>query len=158
MKQNDSTQITGSNLEVCDESVPIHHIPLVSICVSCRDGRESFHKTRGGLRLAQVILSQEQSQTIMRLRGVQCMSQCKRPCIVSLSAQNCFTYVFGDLDPEHPDHVDALLEMASRFSKAFEGFLHRKERPIPLQSSILGRFPPIESTSQIVFDLREFKV
>ena len=78
------------------------------------------------------------------------MSQCKRPCIASFSAPECFTYVFGDLDPDRTDHIDALFEFASLYGLASEGFLKRDERPEVLRASILGRLPPIESNSPLV--------
>jgi len=89
----------------------------------------------------------------MRLHGGQCMSQCKRSCIVSLAAEGRFTYVFGELDPGDDKHVDALFELVSQYSNASEGFLERKDRPTELQASILGRLPPLDTQSPLVSDL-----
>jgi predicted metal-binding protein len=114
--------------------------PILSICVTCRDGREGASDTRGGSRLARRVaekLEQSNNQQ-MQLRGVQCMSQCKRSCIVSLAAEGRFTYVFGELDPDDDTHVDALFALVAQYSEAPEGFLERKDRPSPLQASILG--------------------
>ena len=87
--------------------------PVLSICTSCRDGREAVDGSRGGTRLAQSVVSQLEVRTAteLTLRGVQCMSQCKRPCIASLSGHNRFTYVFGDIDPKNTEQVDALFEV-----------------------------------------------
>lgn len=89
----------------------------------------------------------------MVLRGVRCMSQCKRPCVVSLSAPERFTYLFGDLSPADQTHVTALFDLVQSFSASEDGFLERKERPLPLRASILGRLPPLESRSTLVSDL-----
>ena len=124
--------------------------PVLSICLTCRDGHEAQHETRGGARLAQAVLDRIDGEKGVALRGVRCMSQCKRPCIASVSAPECFTYVFGDLDPARADHVDALLEFVSLYNAATEGFLKREERPEALRASILGRFPPIDSNSPLV--------
>lgn len=131
-------------------------LPTLSICLRCRDGRESAHgDMRGGARLAEAVCS-----LVMRhgcdanLRGVRCMSQCKRSCIVSLTAPGTFTYVFGDLDPEAPDHAQAILDLIPLYRSAPEGFLARDARPAPLRASILGRLPPIGTTSTLVTDLR----
>ena len=124
--------------------------PCLSICTTCRDGREALHVTRGGTRLARTVFERVAAEKTLGLRGVRCMSQCKRPCVVSLSGRESFTYVFGDLDPERLDHVDALLEFTSLYSNASEGFLTRQERPEVLRPSILGRFPPIGSNSPLV--------
>ncbi|MEL6520745.1 MAG: DUF1636 domain-containing protein [Pseudomonadota bacterium] len=123
--------------------------------MTCRDGREDNHGTRGGSRLAQRVASQldDPASRQMQIRGVQCMSQCKRSCIVSLTATERFTYVFGDLDPENDAHVDALFELVARYNAAAEGFVERKDRPEPLQASILGRLPPLGSQSQLISDI-----
>ena len=123
--------------------------------MTCRDGREADQDSRGGTRLAQCILARWEAQgsSEFRFRGVECTSQCKRPCIVSLSAPQRFTYVFGDLDPEDPDHVEALFELAALYNDAPEGFLERAERPKPLRASILARLPSWDSTSKLVSQL-----
>ena len=80
--------------------------PFLSICTSCRDdSKKAVDGSRGGTRLAQVVIKQLDARTAtkLKLRGVQCISQCKRPCIASLSGHDRFTYVFGDIDPENPD-------------------------------------------------------
>ena len=129
--------------------------PVLSICMSCRDGREVVDGSRGGTRLAQVVVTQlgARAATKLKLRGVRCMSQCKRPCIASLSSHDRFTYVFGDIDPEIPDHVDALFELVVRYKTTPEGFLKRRERPEALRSNILGRLPPLRSGSLLVTPL-----
>ena len=129
--------------------------PVLSICTSCRDGREVVDGSRGGTRLAQAVVTQlgARAATKLKLRGVQCMSQCKRPCIASLSSHDRFTYVFGDIDPENPEHVDALFELVVRYQTTPEGFLKRRERPEALRSNILGRLPPLRSGSLLVTPL-----
>lgn len=104
------------------------------------------------MRLAEAVLQRivQTGDVSFGLRGVACMSQCKRSCITSLSAQGRFTYIFGDLDPERSNHVDDLLELISRYRVAVEGFLERNERPESLRANILGRLPPVKSTSSLV--------
>jgi predicted metal-binding protein len=128
---------------------------VLSICMTCRDGREAETGMRGGSRLAQAIYARINALRAagVTLRGVECMSQCKRPCIVSLSQNDKFTYVFGDLAPDETAHTDALLELVWRYNNAPEGFLERKQRPELLQANILGRFPPIHSASPLVSHL-----
>lgn len=128
---------------------------VLSICMTCRDGREAETGMRGESRLAQAIYARINALRAagVTLRGVECMSQCKRPCIVSLSQNDKFTYVFGDLAPDETAHTDALLELVWRHNNAPEGFLERKQRPELLQANILGRFPPIHSASPLVSHL-----
>ena len=131
--------------------------PTLSICLTCRDGREeACNALRGGERLAQAVLAQlatAAGRTDVRLRGVRCMSQCKRPCIAALTAPGRFAYLFGDLDPEDPEHVDALLALAPLHAAAPEGFLRREARPEALRARILGRLPPHETASDLVSPL-----
>lgn len=129
--------------------------PTLSICLSCRDGREGDHDhVRGGTRLAQAVCDAAARQGChAALRGVRCMSQCKRPCIVSLTAPGAFTYVFGDLDPDDPAHVQAIIDLIPQFCAAPEGFVTRDARPEPLRASILGRLPPLGTASDLVTPL-----
>ncbi|MEM9812955.1 MAG: DUF1636 domain-containing protein [Pseudomonadota bacterium] len=126
--------------------------PILSICLTCRDGREgSETDSRGGTRLAEAILARlDGSSTEFQLRGVRCMSQCKRACVATLTATDRFSYVFGDLDPETPEHSDALLALPALYLAAPEGFLRRDERPEPLRARILGRLPPPDTASDLV--------
>ncbi|MDX8355731.1 DUF1636 domain-containing protein [Cognatiyoonia sp. IB215182] len=130
--------------------------PTLSICTTCRDGLEARLETRGGVRLAAHVVEEHarRPEIPMKLRGIRCMSQCKRSCIVSLGAPGKFTYVFGDLDPADKTHVAALFELVEKYTKSVDGFLDRRERPDILQASILGRFPPLESQSHLVSDLQ----
>ena len=127
--------------------------PILSICLTCRDGREEgYEDVRGGARLAAAVirLIEKTKASEFELRGVRCMSQYKRSCIASICANGRFTYVFGDLDPETPDHLDAMIMLSRLYLEAPEGFLSRAERPEPLRASILGRLPPPETESPLV--------
>ena len=128
---------------------------LLSICTRCRDGRENIYETRGGTRLAEKFMKYVDKHTSLALRGVHCMSQCKRPCVVSFTGSERFTYSFGDLDPECPSVVRALQEFAELFQNAPEGFVLRSERPKVLRAGILGRYPPIKTNSDLVLNLTE---
>ena len=135
--------------------MPSTPVPTLSICLICRDGREAeYDDVRGGARLARAICDQARHQgQEAHLRGVHCMSQCKRSCTISLTAPGAFTYSFGDLDPEEPSHVQAILDLIPCYRTASEGFLHREQRPEALRSSILSRLPPIGTESGLTIDL-----
>ena len=83
------------------------------------------------------------------------MSNCKRSCIVSFTAENCFTYVFGDIDPENSVYIDSIEELLLSYSKSDDGFLRRRHRPEIYRSNIVGRFPPINSKSDIISNLKK---
>ncbi|MEM9629180.1 MAG: DUF1636 domain-containing protein [Pseudomonadota bacterium] len=127
----------------------------LSICLRCRDGREDRDTDldqRGGRRLARVVADSfsdsAAEQLGVQLRGVNCMSQCKRPCTLALSGSERFTYLFGDLDPTQ--HVGDVLSLAAAYANASDGFLPRSARPEVLRAGILGRFPPLGFTGDLV--------
>ena len=126
---------------------------LLSICTRCRDGREDMYENRGGTRLAKEFMKRANEQIGFSVRGVYCMSQCKRPCVGSITAADYFTYSFGDLDPECSEHIDALFAFAEMYASAPEGFVLRNDRPEVLRAGILGRYPPIKTASELVSTL-----
>ena len=131
--------------------------PLLSICIRCKDGRESIEKTRGGKRFADKLLNST-IKNEFKLRGVKCMSQCKRPCIISLTSENCFTYIFGDLDPNINNQIDSIIKFVSIYRTKDEGFVTRNERPELLKTNILGRLPPLMSKSTLIDNFDEDKL
>ena len=129
--------------------------PTLSICLRCRDGREDSNTgldQRGGQRLAQVVAHAFPDSTAarrgVRLRGVNCMSNCKRPCTVALSAPGRFTYLFGDLDPVL--HAGDVLSVAAAYAEAEGGYLPRPVRPEVLRAGILARIPPLGFAGDLV--------
>ena len=125
---------------------------VLSICSTCRDGDEENLKKRGGQRLLENIVAYFNSKKLpfLKLREVRCMSQCKRSCVISFTSNNCFTYVFGDINPKDPQYVKSLFDLVILYGKAEEGFLRRRDRPELFKSNILGRLPSISSRSPII--------
>ena len=125
---------------------------LLSICSTCRDENEENLKKRGGQRLLENIVAYFNYKKLpfLKLREVRCMSQCKRSCVISITSNNCFTYVFGDINPKDPQYVKSLFDLLISYGKAEEGFLRRRDRPELFKSNILGRLPAIESKSSII--------
>ncbi len=131
------------------------NITTLSICSTCRDVKDEILKKRGGQRLLENILASFKYKNIsfLNYREVRCMSQCKRSCVISFTSNNCFTYVFGDINPNNPKYVKSLLVLLNTYSKSKEGFLRRRDRPELFKSNILGRLPSIKSKSSIVTNL-----
>ena len=125
---------------------------VLSICSTCRDGDEENLKKRGGQRLLENIVAYFNYKKLpfLKLREVRCMSQCKRSCVISITSNNCFTYVFGDINPKDPQYVKSLFDLVILYGKAEEGFLRRRDRPELFKSNILGRLPAISSRSPII--------
>ena len=125
-------------------------VPLLSVCLTCRDNREEIYGDRGGTRLARKVHQELGNNKLVKLRGVECMSNCKRACILSLTSFNGFTYMFGDIDPNRSEYVKSLKNLISTYKSRPAGYLRRKERPESYRSNILGRLPPINSKHLIV--------
>ena len=125
---------------------------VLSICSTCRDGDEENLKKSGGQRLLENIIAYFNYKKLpfLKLREVRCMSHCKRSCVISFTSNNCFTYVFGDIDPKDPQYIRSLFDLLISYGKAEEGFLRRRDRPELFKSNILGRLPAIESKSSII--------
>ncbi|MEM6932245.1 MAG: DUF1636 domain-containing protein [Pseudomonadota bacterium] len=114
----------------------------LSICLRCRDGREDpFGDTRGGARLAEAVVAAGVATAGLAVRGVHCLSQCKRPCVVAVSGPARFTYLFGDLNPARD--TAAVIALARLYAASPNGFMARDARPKPIQAGVLGRVPPL---------------
>jgi predicted metal-binding protein len=72
-----------------------------------------------------------------------CLSACKRPCAIALTAANKTSLMFGDLSPV--DSADAILQLCEQYYASTDGIIPRQERPEILQKGILARIPPSPS-------------
>ena len=123
---------------------------LLSICVTCHDNREDIYEDRGGARLARKVFDELGTKRLVNIRGVQCMSNCKRACILSLTSSKGFTYMFGDINPNNSEYVNSLRDLVATYESKVDGFLHRRERPPLFRSNIVARFPPIDYISPMI--------
>ena len=133
-------------------------LPVLSICVTCRDNREEIYGERGGARLARKAHQELGNKKLVKLRGVKYMINCTRACILSLTSLKGFTYMFGDIDPNKSEYVKSLKNLISTYKSRPAGFLRRRERPNSFKSNILGRLPPINSKHLIVKKLKSEKM
>lgn len=122
------------------------HRASLSVCTRCRQpGFVGPDDQRPGYVLAKTIHARfcdsAAAQLGVSLRGVRCMSQCKRPCAVALSGASKYTLVFGDLDPR--TDAEAILQLARQYAATPDGLVMRPDRPEPLRAGILGRIPPL---------------
>ena len=133
---------------------------ILSVCTSCRDGQEASGKARAGTLLARKIANRwhDRKCSGLELRGVQCMSQCKRPCVVSLSGSRNFSYIFGDISLNDPIQIEALFDLVDLYGAVPEGYMERSKRPEHFKSNILGRIPPNNSISQIIKPLEPMPI
>ena len=79
----------------------------------------------------------------VRLREVECLSNCSRGCTVALRGPGRWTYVYGNLDPAQ--HLQAVIEGASKYRDAADGLVPWRERPEHFRRNCIARIPPLES-------------
>jgi predicted metal-binding protein len=77
----------------------------------------------------------------IRLRAVECLAVCKRPCTVALAAPGKWTYVVGDLN--HEANVEDIVTAARRYAAAPGGLVPWRERPLPFRKGVVSRTPPL---------------
>jgi predicted metal-binding protein len=108
------------------------------VCVTCKAAED-----RPGQALFDALSARLASDGIegLALRAVECLSVCKRPCTVALTARGKWTYVVGDLNPEN--HLDDIVTAARRFAKSHDGLVPWRERPLPFRKGVISRTPPL---------------
>lgn len=108
------------------------------VCVTCKAGED-----RPGQALFDALSARLQGEPGVALRAVECLSVCKRPCTVALSARGKWTYVVGDLARE--SHLDDIVTAARRFARTRDGLVPWRERPLPFRKGVISRTPPLVS-------------
>lgn len=124
----------------------------LSVCMRCKpEGWTGSDERRPGALLAERVAAELARFPVaepIAFRTIRCMSQCKRPCVVALSGEGRFTYLFGDLDPG--TDAAAVVEALRLYLAKPDGFLERPGRPPALQAGILGRIPPLVHGARLV--------
>lgn len=113
----------------------------VYVCTTCRDPQDEPDAERAGARLHRAVaaLAAERGDAV-EVVGVECLSVCKRPCTVALSAPGKWTYVYGDFSPE--SGALTLLDGAALYALAPDGLIPWRQRPDALKKGVVSRMPP----------------
>ncbi|MEM6887344.1 MAG: DUF1636 domain-containing protein [Pseudomonadota bacterium] len=118
------------------------------ICVKCRISDAIEQKTtagagepRAGQALFDRLMTRPQPVGI-RIRAVECLSNCSRGCSVALRGNGKWSYVYGNLRPED---TDLILEGSAKYNSAAEGLVPWRERPEHFRKNCIARIPPQES-------------
>ena len=125
-------------------NVPFEPRPHLYVCVSCHrrgteprpegeqtDGRRLFEAVKA---LADGMGEDAPAQVLPTL----CFANCERGCSVGISAVGKWSYLVGELGPEH---AADLLIYAAAYAKAKTGVVLPSGRPASLQTSVIARFP-----------------
>jgi predicted metal-binding protein len=107
----------------------------IFVCLTCRRPDEE------GVRPGKILFDAVEARLASRaadniaLRGVECLSVCKRPCTVALAGPGKWTYVVGDLDD--------ILDAAAKFAATDDGIIPWRERPLSFRKGVVSRTPPL---------------
>lgn len=84
----------------------------------------------------------------VRVRAVECLSNCSRGCTVALrGGAERWTYVYGDLDAD--THVDTVLDGARRYRDAPRGLVPWRERSVHFRKHCIARVPPATTADPV---------
>ena len=108
------------------------------ICVTCKSGEDRLGQALFDALNVRIAADGEAG---VRLRAVECLSVCKRPCTVALAARGKWTYVVGDLSLD--SHLEDIVTAARRFARTPDGIVPWRERPIPFRKGVISRTPPL---------------
>jgi predicted metal-binding protein len=121
------------------------HSVTVVVCSSCRRQSDPEGLPRPGSFLAKNTARAAES-TNVRVRQVACLGNCKRGLSAAILREGCWSYVFGDLDPDSgPD----LVAGAELFARSEDGFMPFRERPESLKRGLIARIPTYDSLKEI---------
>ena len=112
------------------------------VCTTCRKGQEMApDAVRPGAALHAALAGQVPAG--VRLRAVECLSNCSAGCTIVLRGPGRWSYVYGNLDESA--HVDTVLDGAARYAATPDGLVPWRERPEHFRKNCIARIPPLEA-------------
>ena len=116
----------------------------IVVCASCRDETGSDAHPRAGSQLASA--TAKAAGNTITVRQVECLGNCKRRLSAAILRAGCWSYVFGDLNPESgPD----LISGAKLFAASTDGLIPWRGRPDSLKRGLVARIPPLGALKDI---------
>ena len=118
------------------------------ICTTCRSAASRSapdlgdETARPGARLLEELLATGGLDGV-KVRGVECLSNCDQGCTIALRGSGRWTYVYGNLDPD--SDLEAVREGVGRYRDAVDGLVPWRERPQHFRKNCVARVPPMES-------------
>ena len=114
----------------------------IHVCVNCRAAGETAPQgaRAGAALMAELALEADASVAIV---PVECLSVCKRPCTIALSAPGKWTYVYGDFSAASAAEI---LAAAALYADAPEGLIPWAQRPVALKKGVVARIPPFATS------------
>lgn len=116
-------------------------LPTVFVCTTCRRPEDPEDAPRAGAALADA-LQAAADPSVVTIRPVGCLANCKRGPSAALGCKGAWTYMFGGLAAI--EDAAALLEGARLLAASEDGLLPWRGRPEILKRNMICRFPPLE--------------
>lgn len=118
----------------------------LTICTTCKREGVDPEAPRPGAQLMSA-LSETTLPAGVTVRGVECLSACKRGCAMVLTGGDArWSYIYGDLDPEA--HLEDILAGAAAYAATADGLVPWRERPQVFRKQSIARIPPITLPSK----------
>ena len=112
------------------------------VCTTCRCGQpKDADAPRPGARLHDALSEQPLPERV-RLRAVECLSNCSQGCTIGLRGPGRWTYVYGGLDPQ--TQIDVILDGLALYLSAPDGIVPWRDRPEHFKRNCVVRIPPME--------------
>ncbi|AVO46547.1 DUF1636 family protein [Phreatobacter cathodiphilus] len=115
------------------------------VCTTCRAAGADADAPRPGVQLlaalGEAIGADTDAGARVVVEPVECLSVCKRPCTVSITAPGRWTYVYGDVDPAA--HAGPLVAFAAQYQATADGLVPWRERPDFIRKGVVARIPPL---------------
>lgn len=118
-------------------------LPTLHICTTCRPpGEADSERPRAGQELADALsqLAMDGGDAPCQVNPVVCLAACERGCTAALSAPGKWTYLVGELTP---DHAADLITYARAYGRSATGIVLRSGRPASLHYNIIARVPAL---------------
>lgn len=90
-------------------------------------------------------LSNAELPSGVRVRAVECLSNCSQGCTIAVRGPGRWTYIYGNIDPE--TQVDTVVDGVTRYAATLDGLVPWRERPQHFKKNCIARIPPIEVAS-----------
>ncbi|SIO32393.1 Predicted metal-binding protein [Rhodovulum sp. ES.010] len=114
------------------------------VCTTCRRGQPSDAEgPRPGEQLHDALRAQWLPDNV-RLKPVECLSNCSSGCTIVLRGPGRWTCVYGNLDAAI--HAPVIAEGAAKYRDAPDGLVPWRERPEHFRKNCIARIPPLEAS------------
>lgn len=121
---------------------PMADLPPVEllVCTTCRRGQPVLEGDKKPGEILFRALKKKGMPDGVKLRPVECLSNCPRGCSLVLRGGDRWTYIYGNFNED--DHVDTILDGAEKYHATHDGLVPWRERSEHFRKNCISRTPP----------------